>query len=127
MISFCIKTSLTSKRLQSHDLYSKPSQWREIPKLGDPRSSIGIQNVISNLCPFFCLRRQFDFIFFSQPFPFNEIMYFQSSSLCFYYTSLSTFRNPKSGSSKTILKLYTENEWPNCKGYNSREFTKLIG
>jgi hypothetical protein len=66
---------------------------------------------------------------------------FKSSSLCFYnaFTSLSTFRNPESKSSKTTPALYTENEWPNFKEYivvveeeeldenNIREFTKSIG
>jgi hypothetical protein len=57
--------------------------------------------------------------------------------LCIY-TSLSTFRNPESGSSTTTPALYIENEWPNFKEYmvavedkeweekNIWEFTKLI-
>jgi len=28
---------------------------------------------------------------------------------------------------KQTLALYTKNEWPSFKGYNIREFTKLIG
>ena len=36
--------------------------------------------------------------------------------LCIY-TSLSTFRNPKSGSSITTPALYIVNEWPNFKEY----------
>jgi hypothetical protein len=48
-------------------------------------------------------------LFFSQPFPFYEIMHFQSSSLCFY-NAFSAFRNPENGSSTTTHALYTENE-----------------
>jgi len=56
--------------------------------------------------------------------------------LCIY-TSLSTFRNPKSESSKTKPALYTKNEWTNFKEYivvveeekwdenNIREFIKI--
>jgi len=80
-------------------------------------------------------------LFFSQPFPFNEIMHFQSSSLCFYYAFTHHF--PLSGTLKADLPLqtpalYTENERSNFKEYivvveeeewdenNIREFIKLI-
>jgi len=81
-------------------------------------------------------------LFFSQTFPFNEIMHFQKFIFMFLQcidTSLSTFRNPESESSKTTPALYTKNEWPNFKEYmvaieeeeldenNIRKFTKLIG
>jgi len=58
--------------------------------------------------------------FFSQTFPFNEIMHFQKFIFMFLlciYTSLSAFKNPKSRSSITKLALHTENEWPNFKEY----------
>jgi hypothetical protein len=50
IISFCIKTSLTSKHLESQDLCLKASQEREVPELGDPRRFIGVQNIINNAC-----------------------------------------------------------------------------
>jgi hypothetical protein len=67
-------------------------------------------------------------------------MHFQKFIFIFLlciYTSLSTFRNPKSESSKTKPALCTENEWPNFKEYivvveeeewdenNNREFIKI--
>ena len=58
--------------------------------------------------------------FFSQTFPFNEIMHFQKFIFMFLlciYTSLSAFKKPKSRSSITKLALHTENEWPNFKEY----------
>jgi hypothetical protein len=72
---------------------------REFPELGDPRSSIGSQNVINNDCWIIILSMLFAFflffysltieaqdvnwilfLFLSQSFPFNEIMHFQNSS-----------------------------------------------
>ena len=58
--------------------------------------------------------------FFSQTFPFNEIMHFQKFIFMFLlciYTSLSAFKKPKSRSSITKLALHTENEWLNFKEY----------
>jgi hypothetical protein len=38
------------KHLESQDLHSKASQERDVLELGDPRSSIGVQNLINNAC-----------------------------------------------------------------------------
>ena len=82
----------------------------------------------------------FYFCFLRQSFPLMRSCIFKihlNVLLCIY-TSLSAFRNPKSGSSTTTPALYIENEWPKLKEYivvvedeeweeeNIWEFTKLI-
>jgi len=98
IIAFCIQTSLSSKHLEYQDLHSKASKGRDVLELRDPRSSIGVQNLINNACLIMILfafftflnrvsKCQLDFIlvFLAKLFLLMRSCIFKSSSLCFYY------------------------------------------